>query len=1101
MGAGQGDLAAATAAYNASKGAYDSILSVQESGLKYVTSLSILQDALRLTVDETSIGETMLDVVKSASTGADLVSMARAATALSMTDLESGTTFEDLEELTKTDFADSPYAGNGFSQTQFNKVLSLLSLTENEVPTVLGDLNDRAQVVENSADAAIMMLLEGEFGDDLAGVAAAITEIAASTDFATKGITTLSRLPTMTPATAADVAEKYAALSTAKPEIIAANAIAVDLAEGVGSYSYANLLAASELLQAYTPIEGKTGTVGDDSAALLNTINNLLPILDQGLSPDYETYYTTTVDIDNDPNVEDFVQTEVARVFTPATVTFSDIKDAVNDLTFTDLSDSAQSLSFQIFDLLLEADSDLQTLKASVSEAKAEAIVAANALELAEDLAAGNTPEVKASGFAGAEQVWLKGASGDTAVSAGATQIIGFSGIAAMKNTVTTAAVSPTFAISGSEGELEVKSSKTTSVNFIGTGGEVALDLTPGTAATNELTAITSSTSGSLTLDLTSLTDLETVTANGEGGLTIEGVSNTVETITTGEGADELTLNTATKKDLASTTKDETVTATLESGDGADQVIVSVSGAGITTVDTGAGDDVIKVDHSSTGDVDITAGAGNDVVWLEGGTAELTSKASVDGGDGIDTLAIPGDEVFSTGDYLKLTEYATSFEAILAVGAIGSAAKPVDASEFASVASYTVTAGLNYFEEVASGTSFTNTAYTRGEEDYLGEWSLYNPDTNPTGKLTFGSSFVSIETAGYKADEDMEDDEFTAEYGGDVSITNATFVAALGAANTYDVKASNVQLVVAGINTGTAGAPNTAILTGDMETATVILSSARGTSKVAGTEYLANVVITADPLATDGNGDPAPVADAMQGLKVITVMGSGTATIDASYDGEDVADAANENLTVINLSGMTAFADLDATGDADVFVNMAKSTVTTSNQISQTVKLGGAQDTVITTSSSDYMDMIEGFALEADLDTEDDDDDIDASASDSLVLNGLEIEIAQVLTDPTAAFDETTNPYIDAVVSDAYVAVAFVADDTEYTSIEAALIAVAAGDDNNVVFHAEGNTYAFAGNGDGELDDGDVVVGLVGTYDLDQLVNAVTAVNTSDLPS
>ena len=1042
LGAGQGDLAAATAAHNVAKAAYDSALSVKNAALVEATALSILEDAIEyLTVDGTDVGETVFNAFQSASSIGDLVSMGIAATTFAQSN--APTTQEEIATLRAT----TPAATAGYNKTQQNKVLDMIALSLDGVP--LADVDARTEVVENSIDAALMIALKGQYGDQLYGIGAAVTAIANTDNL----IQVFPALAKMTPATAAAVDEAYVGDEQLAYED------AASLATGVSAsgYSFANLQAAAALINQYTSTPSTSTDLANNNAYAA-TIGALLPIISQAVSDIYPAYAFRTGESD-DLDTSD-VDESFAGNFAPESVTFDDIKAAINDyITFTDVEDTGQEADITV--ALSALATDVAAASTVASKAKAAALATGNALELAE--AAVSSATVSASGFAGAEQVWLKGASGDVAVSAGADQIIGFSGVTAMANTVTTAAVSPTFAISGSKGELEVKSSKATSVNFIGTGGEVAVSLTRGSTATNELAAVTSSASGTLTLDLTALADLETVTANGEGGLVIEGVSDTVATVTTGEGADKLTLNTETKKDLASTSKDETVTATLESGDGADQVVVTVSGAGIASVDTGAGNDVIKVDHSSTGDVDITAGAGNDVVWLEGGTAELTAKASVDGGEGIDTLAIPGDDVFSTGDYLKLNQYATSFESILAVGAIGSEAKPVDASEFADVVAYTVTAGENFFEEVASGTAFTNTVYQRDEEDYLGEWSLYNPETNPTGKFTFGSSNVSIEAAGYKADEDYEDDDFSAEYGGDVSITSATISSLYGQTNAYTVNASNVQLVVAAVDLGkNGGAAQNVTLSGDMETATVVLASARGSSTKAGAEYLANFSIITDPTDT--------AADAMQGLTTITVIGAGTVEIDARDDGETSLDAAAENLTVINLAGMTDFANLDKNGDADTYSNLSTTQVLTSDQISQTVKLGGALDTVTTSSSSDYMDMIEGFALEANLDTDDDDTDIDDSASDVLVLN---------------------------VSGDGVSEAVFVADDTEYTSIEAALIAVAAGDDNNVVFHAEGNTYAFAGNGDGELDSGDVVVGLVGTYDLDQLINAVSAVDVT----
>jgi len=673
--------------------------------------------------------------------------------------------------------------------------------------------------------------------------------------------------------------------------------------------------------------------------------------------------------------------------------------------------------------------------------------------------------KVSGSQFVGAEQVWLKGAaSNETDLTVSGAQVAGLNGVTGIDGATYTLGTASTLALSGAttakDKTANVKGGGTT-LNIIGTGTSgFGID---ETNTTEKMDTLAIDTSGATSLNVAGMAALETVSQSGAGALTLNDVGDTVSTITGGAGADKLTLNTATAEDVVSTAKDETVTGSLTGGAGNDVIIVTTSGAGIASVDAGAGNDTIQVEHSMTGEMQIAAGDGDDTVILTktGGAtssalSQLNADVSVDGGDGIDTLVLGGDQTYLTGDYTKLEKYATGFEAITFSGATGASGTPLDLSKIDGISSYTVTTGANYFEEVANGTAFTNTVMIRLETDYLGEI------TNT------GSTAVVIETADYTADTDADDDEYDAVYGQDISITHGTLTGE-AAATTYTVSASDVTLVVGSVvvDKDTAAKGNVT-LAGQMETATVVLSSARGASTDAAAEYMATFGITVD-------GSSA--TDAMQGLTSIKVMGAGVVTIDASYDNSG-SDSAALNLEVIDLSGMTDFADLDKDGDAvgDKYVNKSTSAVTLNSEVAETLKLGGALDTVLTDSSVDYMDIIEGFSLVATADEDDDDDIVDYAQSDVLNLDGSNTDYSTADNDADGSAGSST---------------AFVADDKEYSSLDAALLSLAATANNEVVFHAEGNTYVFVSDADTELDAGDTVIQLTGTYDLDLLVNAI----------
>jgi hypothetical protein len=689
----------------------------------------------------------------------------------------------------------------------------------------------------------------------------------------------------------------------------------------------------------------------------------------------------------------------------------------------------------------------------------AHAIVTQNAEKVGETTTVtASDASVSGSQFVGAEQVWLKGsASASTNLTVTGDQVAGLSGVTGIDGATYTLGTASTLAISGATTDAEgdganVKGGGTT-LNIIGTGS-TGFTLVE-TNTTDKMASLAVSTSGSTVLNVAGLTALETISQSGEGGLTINGVTNDVYDIMGGAGADKLTLATATAVDNEATSADETVNASLTSGDGGDTVVVTVSGAGDTDVDSGAGNDTIKVNHTATGNVTISAGDGDDTVWLQTGTGELTAKATVDGGDGVDTLALDGDTSYTTGDYTKLGSYATGFEKLTFFGATAaSGASAFDASKV-PMAAYTVSTGSNYFQEVAGGTAFVNIPIVRAATDYLGAITNY------------GSDEVEITTADYEADTDATDDDYDANYGQDISITHSTFATAIGA-TTYDVYASDVSLTIASIGSSKAAESSAqdVVVTGQMETISVILASARGTKAAADNgdaEYMAEFTITTDPTPGD---------DAMQGLTSITVVGSGVVTIDTSYDGDDAADSTTAQLTMINLAGMTDFEDLNYLGKSQsgTFVNKSTSTITLNDEVAEEVMLGGADDTVDTNSTVEAYDTITGFSLVATAITTDDDDVIDEAVSDT-----LDIDTA---TDNSTATGGAADQ--------------FVADDNAYSSLDAALLAISVDpDDDNVVFHAEGNTYVYQDDGDNELNDADLLVELVGIYDLDQLVNAI----------
>ncbi|MDB4155973.1 hypothetical protein N9790_06085, partial [Gammaproteobacteria bacterium] len=653
---------------------------------------------------------------------------------------------------------------------------------------------------------------------------------------------------------------------------------------------------------------------------------------------------------------------------------------------------------------------------------------------------------ISAASFGGAEQIWLKGDSNTTNVSGVSTQTIGLSGIASMDNEVNYAstATSGNIVISGAKGALSVKGAKLATLNVSGTGS-TGTTITDG-STTDTIETLNVDASGTMTLTASAMTALTTVASSGTGGLVL--TSGGLESITTGAGADSVTASLATVIDNANTTADETKNAVVSTGAGNDKVVVNTSGTGITTVETGEGNDTVKVVAMGSGDNLVELGAGSDTAWLDGGLAEVSSTNVVDGGDGTDTLDITGRATYTAGDYTRYKVGALNFEKVIFTGQAGNTTA-VDASKFAGIQSFQFNGGsANQIIEVSGSIMLGSQAPTGayiGGTDYLGS----RPNAAATG--------ITASSLGYELDSDTTTAGNQTVYGGNLAVTVAGF--GLGASAAVVANAASTTITAASVAGSTAlSVANSApvvTLTGDTKAATFILSSTRVVSTTAGTEVMAGATVTLDP-ASGSNLT-------LDALTSLTVYGAGVVTFDLRDTAGDSEDLTG-NLTTINLSGMTAFADLDEDGLSENgsfgYNNTSTAAVTLNDAVIESVVLGGAVDTVTTGSTVEFTDSIQGFQLVATADTADAVDVVDTDVSDVLDITGASHTI--------------------------------VADDTAYSSLDAALLALSATSGKKAAFHADGNTYIFINSADAILDNSDQLVELVGTYDLDLLVNVAS---------
>jgi hypothetical protein len=193
-------------------------------------------------------------------------------------------------------------------------------------------------------------------------------------------------------------------------------------------------------------------------------------------------------------------------------------------------------------------------------------------------------------------------------------------------------------------------------------------------------------------------------------------------------------------------------------------------------------------------------------------------------------------------------------------------------------------------------------------------------------------------------------------------------------------------------------------------------------------------------------------------------------------------------LTTINLSGMSAFADLNALGQevssggtVGGYNNKSTSTVTLSTVNSETVLLGGAKDTVNTGSNIVARDTITGFQVVAD-------------AANPLVADATRSDVLNIAgnTNGAGSFSSAV-----ALGTAGHAAKMTVTGSTlDAALLQAAGLKGADGTTNveNVVFHFGGNTYVYSDVGADGLTDGDALVILSGTLNLDLLLTSNTIV-------
>lgn len=629
---------------------------------------------------------------------------------------------------------------------------------------------------------------------------------------------------------------------------------------------------------------------------------------------------------------------------------------------------------------------------------------------------------IDASAFEGAKQIWQIGKETDVVeleegTTAGFREI---AGTATSNTTFTGATANIALDDVGSGFRVNVEG---VDVNTINISGSVK-------AGTNEDFAVVKLGGQETGSPVGSLAKLKTINLDLTSNTELQSFSPAIATVTTINGSDS---KGGLNLQLAGLAGNDTLAiANISTGSGDDIVTAAVNATSAEqlTIATKSGDDEVTLSGvRNTGTavkINANLGDGDDTLDVSGTTLAATDVLV--GGAGADTLVIQGGTPI-LADYLMLSAVASGFETLEA-----KAATTFDASQVNS--------------------QFTTLAFNTGvnEVTKLGTQALV---------LKAGTSLTAT-TSGYKVEAGKD-----TIYSGTVNATTYAATATITAnadAVTLNVVTEDSEKAAAVANTAVA-----ATLAGDVQTATINLTSTRDTGVTGistGFENVAGVTIDLDPSTANVTAN-----NTLNALKSVTITGAGAVVIDASEktDQLDKGDEVSGKLLNIDLSGMTAFLDLNANGDQQggAYVNLSTSNVTLNDAKAETISLGGGDDTVRTGSTIgtagtyNKMDTITGFSLVA-------------SAADSKLADAAKSD-AIVITSETGAitwkvFEFATTP----------------------ANFDAALLAVGTSADANLLFQFGGNTYVYIDKNIAGATTDDVLIKLTGTLNLDLLADVVT---------
>jgi len=433
------------------------------------------------------------------------------------------------------------------------------------------------------------------------------------------------------------------------------------------------------------------------------------------------------------------------------------------------------------------------------------------------------------------------------------------------------------------------------------------------------------------------------------------------------------------------------------------------------------------VQSVSTGTASISTGDDNDTVHLNVALGTYPGL-TIGAGAGTDTLVMAGSgTALSATDYARMNAALSGFEAVR----FNSSVAGVDVSKMAigTITGFTFNAGANTITEVAAGQTLTlaRAAAVTTPTDFVPAYAGGTPTS------------LNAASAGYVVGSGST----ATVYGGNLTVASSGTNAGYGM--TLKGASATVGVTSTGSSSTASYAPAVTLSASDVQSLTVNLTSARGTTTNAAAEYVASF-----NAGTIINTAATTYGEHLEALASLKVNGSGVFSIDTGSVATTLA-----KLTTIDVSGMTAFADQDVDGLLVVtpYTNRSTTSITLNNNVAETVILGGAKDLVTTGSTYQFMDTVTGFTLTANSTTP---TVVDTTRSDVLDVSGA------------GAFAKFTT--------------------TASTLVAALTAAGASTAGNRLVFTFGGDTYIYVDNGTDGLDDSDGLVKLTGSYDLDLLI-------------
>jgi hypothetical protein len=430
------------------------------------------------------------------------------------------------------------------------------------------------------------------------------------------------------------------------------------------------------------------------------------------------------------------------------------------------------------------------------------------------------------------------------------------------------------------------------------TGSAAAvLDLTVKAGKDVQSVSVTTSVATNLTVEndaVPSTKALTSVDASASvGGINYASADAQVATIKTGSGKDTVTVSTATSKTAGSL-----VDALLETGAGGDTVTVNTSGDGKTTVSLGDGNDTLGITNRSTGLLTINAGAGDDEI-SKVDLLGFNTATRIDGGAGVDTLAITNGGKLVAEDYVLLSSTVSNVENLK----FGTMAD-VDASQLSQFAQLE-------FVDVPNVPAIPE-----------------NKAVNVSASQTIVATSIDVTAVGYKA-------------GPPEVLAGTLNIISSSTGGTIDAHADIVNLTVSTVN---PAGDNSMTLTGDFSKANVTLASTEGPAAgpTVDNEALINfdaanatdttsLVLTGEGQALVAGGGKLATIDASGLINTDHTAGATFGNIEKGleFTGSSVKETITLGAATDDVTAVSTFGSMDTINGFDAVkeTNNAKSTV------------------------------------------------------------------------------------------------------------------------------------------------------------------------------